>query len=147
MPSANSAAIKPGCIFLEVPGRMLSTNPTEQKRTISEDTRDKLFPQNLLSRYRCRSIFWTWPPRDPKWENKVSENFSLGSFSNVSVKKAIMFYAKQHLCTCITLFLVHFFAVTTRLQSRETLLFSRHIQDPDDKIFPRQVTWGKIGHT
>ena len=57
MPSANSAAIKPGHIFLEVSVRMLSTNPTEQKRTISEDTRDKLFPQNLLSRYRCRNIF------------------------------------------------------------------------------------------
>ena len=94
MPSANSAAIKPGYIFLEVPGRMLSTNPTEQERTISEDTRDKLFPQNLLSRYRCRSIFWTWPPRDPKWENKVSENFLLGSFSNESVKKAISLLRK-----------------------------------------------------
>ena len=31
--------------------------------------------------------------------------------------------------------------------SRETLLFSRQIQDPDDKISPREVTQGKIGHT
>ena len=31
--------------------------------------------------------------------------------------------------------------------SRETLLFWRHIQDPYDKISPRQVTQGKIGNT
>lgn len=120
IPSANFAAIKPGYIFLEVSGRMLSTNPTEQKRTISEDTRDKLFPQNLLSHYRCRSIFWTWPPMDPKWENKVSENFLLGSFSNEDVKTAI-----RSLRTTTTLhmyhsFFVNFFAVTTRLRRDTT---------------------------
>ena len=120
MPSANSAAIKPGYIFLEVSVRMLSTNPTEQKRTISEDTRDKLFPQNLLSRYRCRNIFWTWPPTDPNWENKVSENFLLGSFSNESVKKAISLLGKTTTLHVYHAFFVHFFAVTARLRRDTT---------------------------